>query len=219
MLDLTFAKRRKERLTVLCIGCHSDDIEIGAGGTILELVAAHPAAEFWWVVLSGNKVREREARRSAARFLRGAKAATIVTKDFRDSFFPYRGEAIKESINELRRSVSPDIIFTHCRGDLHQDHRLVAELSWNAFRDHLILEYEIPKYDGDLGQPSFFVPLAEATCRAKARLILRSFPSQKDNHWFTEETFRALLRLRGIESNSPTGYAEAFYARKIVVRP
>ena len=202
-------------LRVLCLGAHSDDIEIGCGGTVLRLAATVPRAEFTWVVLSGDAQRAEEARRSAALFAGAAAPTTVVVKEFRDGFFPYAGAGIKDFFESLKREDSPDVIFTHYRGDQHQDHRLVSELTWNTFRDHLILEYEVPKYDGDLGRPNWYVPLDESTCRTKARHLLDTFASQRDRRWFTEETFRALMRLRGVECAAPEGYAEAFYAHKI----
>ena len=154
-------------------------------------------------------------RRSAALFAGAAAQTTVVVKEFRDGFFPYAGAEIKDFFEALKREVVPDIIFTHYRGDQHQDHRLVSELTWNTFRDHLILEYEVPKYDGDLGRPNWYVPLDERTCRTKTRNLLDAFASQRDRRWFSEETFRALMRLRGVECAAPEGYAEAFYAHKV----
>ncbi len=202
--------------TVLCLGAHCDDIEIGAGGTVLKLIRDYPGLHFHWVVLSSDARRAAEARASAAQFLEGA-SSTVVIKDFRNSFFPYVGGEIKEYFEQLKRDVNPELVLTHYRHDLHQDHRVVCELTWNSFRDHLIMEYEIPKYDGDLGTPNCYVELDEATCRRKVEIIMRSFASQQDKPWFTQETFLALLRLRGIEANADSRYAEAFYARKLVL--
>lgn len=213
MLTLNF---QQDKLKVLCLGAHCDDIEIGCGGTILKLIAHYPNVEFYWVVFSANPQRAQEASASANAFLRHAQEKKIVIKDFRDSFFPYIGLEIKEYFEQFRREFSPDLVFTHYRNDLHQDHRLISDLTWNTFRDHLILEYEIPKYDGDLGTPNFFVYLDEATCRRKIKYVLDSFKTQAENQWFSEETFLAIMRLRGIESNAPDKYAEAFYGRKIV---
>ncbi len=201
--------------TILCIGAHADDIEIGCGGAILKLLADHSSAKVVWVVLSADDQREAEARRSADKFLADARESEIVIKRFRDTFFPYDGGEIKEFFRELQDRVSPDVIFTHRREDLHQDHQLVAEFTWNTFRDHLILEYEIPKYEGDLGTPNVFYPLDRSVCARKVETIYREFVSQQSRSWFTEETFWSLLRIRGIECASPTGYAEAHYARKI----
>jgi LmbE family N-acetylglucosaminyl deacetylase len=203
--------------TILCLGCHADDVEIGCGGALLRLLAEHPQARVWWVVLSAPGLRATEARRSAERFLAGASDSQIVVGDFRDRYFPYQGEQVKDFIHGLARDAAPDMIFTHHREDMHQDHRLVAELTWNAFRDHLVLEYEIPKYEGDLGRPNLFVPLDRELCQRKIATLLEEFPSQRDKPWFTEDTFWALLRLRGLECNSPSRFAEAFHASKIVV--
>lgn len=216
MMNIKFAQRGKS-LKVLCLGAHSDDIEIGCGGTVLKLIKGHKRVAFDWVVLSADEKRRKEAEISAAAFLAGAGQMKVVVKTFRDGFFPYVGGEIKEYFEELKRTIDPDLIFTHNQSDLHQDHRLVSELTWNTFRDHLILEYEIPKYDGDLGAPNVFVPLNETVCGTKIRLILKYFKSQAGNRWFTEDTFRAIMRLRGIESNAPAGYAEAFCSRKLIL--
>jgi len=201
--------------TILCLGAHSDDIEIGCGGTILRLLEAHPSTRVHWVVFSSNAVRRREAQRSAGLFLGGARTKNVVIRSHRDGFFPYRGAKIKDEFERMKRIVNPDLIFTHYRSDLHQDHRLINELTWNTFRNHLILEYEIPKYDGDLGSPNFFVELKESVCRTKLEYLRRAFASQRKRHWFTEEAFSALMRLRGVEARSSTRFAEAFYARKV----
>jgi LmbE family N-acetylglucosaminyl deacetylase len=201
---------------VLCLGAHCDDIEIGCGGTVLKL-AEHPSSpKFTWVVFTSDAVREAEASRSAEALLRQASSARIIIKKLRDGFLPYEGSLVKETFEELKGTVSPDLILTHYRNDLHQDHRLISELTWNTFRDHLILEYEIPKWDGDLGAPNVFVPLDEGLCRRKIDTILTNFPSQADRRWFSAELFRSLLRLRGLECNAPTNHAEAFYGRKLV---
>jgi LmbE family N-acetylglucosaminyl deacetylase len=203
-------------LKVLCLGSHADDIEIGCGGTILQLLASRPDVHVTWVVFSANVERAKEARVSADRFLERAKQKEIIVNDFRDGFFPFEGTKVKESFEELKK-VSPDLVFTHSRKDAHQDHRLMAELTWNTFRDHLILEYEIPKYDGDLGQPNFFAPLNSDVCQTKIRYIMDSFQSQHGKRWFQPETFFSLMRLRGMECNSESGSAEAFYCRKQVL--
>jgi LmbE family N-acetylglucosaminyl deacetylase len=217
MLNLEFAIRKDRTLKILCIGAHSDDIEIGCGGIILKLIEKYGNTIFYWVVLSANERRKKEAEEGANAFLAGAKGKTIVIKEFKDGFFPYIGGEIKEYFEGLKREVVPDLILTHYRLDLHQDHRLVSDLTWNTFRDRLILEYEIPKYDGDLGSPNFFVHLDETICRRKVQHILSMFKTQAENQWFTEDTFQSILRLRGIESNAPAKYAEAFYSRKIVL--
>lgn len=217
MLTLSLRHARPAVSHVLCLGAHADDIEIGCGGTILTLLEAEPSLAVTWVVFSAEGPRNVEARQSAESFLAGAAKRQILVHHFRDGFFPHQGVQIKEAFEELKATVSPDLIFTHYRHDLHQDHRILAELTLNTFRDHLILEYEIPKYDGDLGTPNAFVPLDALLCRRKMDTILTSFKTQASKHWFTEELFRSLLRLRGMECNAPSGYAEAFHGRKIVV--
>jgi len=204
-------------LRVLAIGAHADDIEIGCGGTLLRLAEANPKAEIVWVVLTGDARRADEARKSAVDFARGFADSQVVFGGFRDGFLPYSGEAVKSFFEDLKGTVSPDVIFTHQRADLHQDHRLACELTWNTWRDHLIFEYEIPKYDGDLGAPNVFVHLDDSIAKRKVDLLLEHFSSQQDRRWFTEDLFRAMLRVRGMESNSPTGQAEAFYCRKVVL--
>lgn len=201
---------------VLCLGAHSDDNEIGCGGTILKLIEDHPGLEVMWVVFSGEGVRTREAKASARAFLHGAGRAHIVVRKFRTSFFPFQGEQIKEFF-ETFKGFQPDLVFTHYRDDRHQDHRVISDLTWNTFRSHAILEYEIPKYDGDFGVPNFFVPISKAICLKKSGLLLKHFVSQSDKHWFTEELFMSTPRLRGMECDSPSRYAEAFYSRKMVL--
>jgi LmbE family N-acetylglucosaminyl deacetylase len=203
-------------LRLLLLGAHSDDIEIGCGGVVQHLLASRPGCRVTWVVFSGSGAREAEAKASAADFLENAGVRDVRTLGFAESFFPYDGAAIKRAFEELK-GVDPDVIFTHHRHDLHQDHRLLAELTWNTFREHLVLEYEIPKYDGDLGQPAVFVPLDAALCRRKCELIQRHFVSQRSRHWFDPELFLGLMRIRGMECRSPSGYAEAFHARKLVL--
>ena len=201
-------------LQILCLGAHSDDLEIGCGGTVLRLLAERDAA-VRWVVLGCSGERSIEAQLSAESLLAGAKQKQVEIHRFRDGFFPYVGREIKETFEQLKGRVSPDLIFTHTRADLHQDHRLVNELTWNTFRDHLILEYEIPKYDGDLGLPNLFVALDEALVEKKIRHLVGFFATQRDKRWFDEETFRGILRLRGLEAG--VHYAEAFYARKVAL--
>jgi LmbE family N-acetylglucosaminyl deacetylase len=202
---------------VLCLGAHSDDIEIGCGGTILSLIKQSNRIEFYWLVLSANPERTKEARRSASVFLGRARKKTVVVKSFRDGFLPYLGPPVKECFEELKKVFTPDVIFTHCRHDLHQDHRLVCELTWNTFRDHLIFEYEIPKYDADLRSPNFFVPLSDAQARKKVNSLMRYFATQQNKQWFSEELFYGLMRLRATEAASPTRYAEAFCCRKVLL--
>jgi LmbE family N-acetylglucosaminyl deacetylase len=200
---------------VLALGSHSDDIEIGCGATLLALTRAQPEVEVTWVVLGAHGTREREARASAKAFLGAASRSEVVVYGFRDGYFPYIGGKVKDVFEELKGRLDPEVIFTHTRNDLHQDHRLVCELTWNTWRNHLILEYEIPKYDGDLGAPNVFVPVSEELAREKARLIAEVFASQQEKHWFEEGLFVGLMRIRGMEVSSPSGYAEAFVGRKL----
>jgi LmbE family N-acetylglucosaminyl deacetylase len=202
---------------VLCLGAHSDDIEIGCGGTILRLTQEYPDLKFYWVVFGASGRRVEEARASAEEFLAPVKEKRIFVEGFRDSFFPYQGADIKEYFEGLKREIDPTLIFTHTRNDLHQDHREICQLTWNSYRNHLILEFEIPKYDGDLGSPNFFVHLDKEQTQQKAAAIMKHFRTQENKDWFTDETFLALMRIRGIESKAPKGYAEAFYGRKIVI--
>lgn len=204
-------------LTLLCLGAHSDDIEIGCGGTLLRLLSEYHSVDVHWVVFGANGIRNAEAMASANQFLTHSHTKNIRIENFKDGFFPYVGEEIKAYFEKLKRAVSPDIIFTHFRHDLHQDHRLISELTWNTFRNHLILEYEIMKYDGDLGNPNFFVQLDTEVCQKKVTQILESFKSQSSHHWFSNDAFFALLRLRGIECNAKEQYAEGFYCRKIML--
>jgi LmbE family N-acetylglucosaminyl deacetylase len=203
-------------LRVLAFGCHADDIELGCGGTLLRIAQAAAGIEVRWVVFCAPGARAEEARASAADLLGGVAGAEIVVHDFRDGYLPYIGAQVKDSV-EATKDFEPDVVFTHQRNDLHQDHRLVSELTWNTFRDHLVLEYEIPKYDGDLGTPNVFVPLEEETCRRKVEVLMRHFASQRGKRWFTEDLFLGLMRLRGMESGSASPYAEAFYGRKLVL--
>jgi LmbE family N-acetylglucosaminyl deacetylase len=206
-------------LRVLAIGCHCDDIEIGCGGTILKLIDEGAVSEIRWIVLSGDGARRDEARRSAEAMLAGAPAAEVILHDFPDGFFPYDGQRVKDFFEARKIEFSPDVVFTHQRNDLHQDHRLCSELTWNTFRDHLILEYEVPKWDADLGRPGLYVPLEEEVAEQKLDLLLRHFPSQSGKHWYDTDTFRGLMRLRGLECAAPSRYAEAFNAPKLVMAP
>lgn len=217
MLRTSLQKAGPGPLNVLCLGAHCDDIEIGCGGTILTLIDRFKReVEFHWAVFSSTPERGREAKACAESFLKDVAKKTIVIDSHRDGFFPYVGGTIKDSFEQLKQTFNPDVIFTHYRDDRHQDHRIISELTWNTYRDHFILEYEIPKYDGDLGSPNFFVHLDEAVCKKRNSLILEGFVSQRGKHWFDEETFLALARLRGMESAAPGKYAEAFYCRKAV---
>jgi LmbE family N-acetylglucosaminyl deacetylase len=216
MRALDFPDRTNAPLKILCLGAHSDDIEIGCGGLILDILRRHKRVEVDWIVFSAPVAREREARRSAALFLRGARRTRVAIHRFRDGFFPYEGGDIK-GIFEALKTAAPDLVLTHYRDDRHQDHRVLSDLTWNTFRNHLILEYEIPKFDGDLGAPNCFVPLKRSTCARKVRYLTSVFGTQRDKHWFSEETFMGLMRLRGMECRASDGYAEAFYARKVVL--
>ncbi len=208
---------RKGRLRVLCIGAHADDIEIGCGATLLELLSSGAEVDVDWCVLSASRDRSGEAERSAAAFLDGARNVHLEIKAFRDGYFPYEGAAIKAWFESLKARPAPDIIFTHARNDLHQDHRETSQLTWNTFRDHLILEYEIPKWDGDLCQPGAFVPVSETSLSRKIELLETHYGSQRGKGWFDADTFRGLARLRGVECRSPTRFAEAFFARKLAL--
>lgn len=202
-------------LRLLCIGAHSDDLEIGCGGTLLNWIGSGRPVHVTWVVLTASGEREREARRSAAALLRRAATVDIVLADFKDGFLPSQHAAVKAFFESVKQRCSPDIVLTHRLEDRHQDHRMAAELSWNTWRDHTILEYEIMKYEGDLGQPNLFVPLPAAVARRKATHLMRHFGSQRSKSWFSEANFDALARLRGLECRSPSGLAEAFHARKM----
>ncbi len=217
MLSVILRTKASEPLTILCLGAHSDDIEIGCGGTVLRLAEQFPQSVFHWVVFSAIGVRESEAKRGAGLFVDPSRLKGPVLKSFADGCMPFSGGEVKAVFEHLKQSISPDVIFTHNRKDAHQDHRLLAELTWNTFRDHLILEYEIPKYDGDMGKPSVFVPLSGADSQKKIDNILDVFKSQQSKRWFQRDTFLSLMRLRGMECNSPSGYAEAFYCRKLVL--
>lgn len=202
---------------VLCLGAHSDDIEIGIGGTLLKLAEQASDLEIWWVVFSASGPRAEEASRSADAFLSGVARKQVKIGSFRESYFPSEWSSIKEWFEEIKARFDPDVVFTHYRDDRHQDHRVLSDLAWNTFRNHLILEYEILKYDGDLGHPNVFVPVSEQLCTRKIELLMKHFQTQSTRHWFTSDTFEAMHRIRGIECVSPTGRAEAFYCRKMVL--
>ncbi len=214
---LNFAFNSPKPLHLLCLGAHSDDIEIGAGGTILRLIAERKVDRVDWVVFSANGVRGIEASKSAQLFLNGLDQINIETYSFQDGFFPYNGAEIKLAFEALKRKLNPDIVLTHHRDDLHQDHRVLAELTWNSFRNHIVMEYEIPKYDGNPYSPNTYVTLDEPTCRKKVENLAAGFPSQAGKPWFTPDTFMSTLRLRGVECASPTRHAEAFICRKVVI--
>jgi LmbE family N-acetylglucosaminyl deacetylase len=216
MLKLKFPEK-DQQLKALCLGAHPDDIEIGCGGTVLRLVEEVSKVQFRWIVFSGNQKRIKEAYESANTFLKKVKSKKIDIQQFRESYFPFVGAPIKDYFEKLKEEFHPDLIFTHYRKDAHQDHRLISDLTWNTFRDHLILEYETPKYDGDIGNPNLYVHLSESLAQKKIGHIIDTFRTQTEKHWFTEETFRSIMRIRGVESNSPSKYAEAFYCHKIVL--
>jgi LmbE family N-acetylglucosaminyl deacetylase len=217
MRGLTLSYRDRPIEQLLCLGAHCDDIEIGCSATVLTLLAQYPDLNVTWVVMAGDERRAQEGLESAHALLAGIPKKTVLVQSFRDGFLPYQGAAVKEYFEGLKADVSPDLVLTHWRQDLHQDHRLVSELTWNTFRDHLIWEYEIPKYDGDLGNPNLFVPVDAAICRRKVENLLTTFATQADKPWFREDLFLALMRLRGMECHAPSGYAEAFYCRKAVM--
>jgi LmbE family N-acetylglucosaminyl deacetylase len=208
---------RGEKLSILCLGAHCDDIDIGCGGALLALLDQHAGVDVTWVAFSAHGERAKELHRSARRFLRKAGSSRVVTREYRDGFLPAHFTAVKEDFESLKRLPQPAVIFTHRRDDRHQDHRLVAELTWNTFRSHLILEYEVVKYEGDLATPSAYVSLKPAQMERKIRILLESYRTQREKRWFTADTFRGLMRLRGIESGAPSGWAEGFYASKLLL--
>ena len=203
--------------SVLLLGAHSDDIEIGCGGTVLRLIEQNPGVTVHWIVFSGQAERAREAEASAAQFLAGAAARVVEVHQFRDGFFPSEHARIKTYFEELKGRLDPDLVFTHHRDDLHQDHRVISELAWNTYRRHALLEYEVPKWDGDLGHPNVYVPLGEAHARRKVEILMKCFGTQSGKHWFDEETFNGLMRLRALECNAPSRRAEAFHGRKVTL--
>ena len=214
MIGLDLKKSGDGEIGILCLGAHSDDIEIGAGATLLELSRRYPDARVAWHVMAADGVRADEARESAAYFTHGFANAEVHVHEFVDGLFPVQLQAIKQVMERVRSAFRADVVFTHYRGDIHQDHRTVSEVTWQTFRDHLILEYEIPKYDGDMGAPGVFVPVSESAKRDKLKAIQKYFVSQRDKDWFNDEAFSALLRIRGMECRSPSGYAEAYYCHK-----
>jgi LmbE family N-acetylglucosaminyl deacetylase len=216
-MKIEFVLKKRDSLKILCLGAHGDDIEIGCGGAILKLASEYRNAEVKWVVFSSKGQRKDEVLASAHGFLRDVKRKQVVVENYKDGYFPYRGEVQKLFFEKLMKSYSPDLIFSHYRYDLHQDHRLISELTWNTFRDNLILEYEILKYDGDLGAPNLFIHLDAAICQRKVTLILESFKTQKTKEWFTADAFFSIMRIRGIESRAPEKFAEGFYCRKLVL--
>lgn len=219
MLALNLSTYTRTPLKILCLGAHADDIEIGCGATILQLLASRPNVEVHWMVFSGTAIREQEALESASRFLRQATRQTVRVHQFRDGHFPYAGAQVKECFEGLKQEIpEPDLIFTHYREDRHQDHRTISDMSWNTWRRHMILEYEVPKYDGDLGHPNCFVPIRREFGTLKARTICEVFRSEGHKGWMTQDAFEALMRLRGIECGAPEQWAEAFHCRKITLQ-
>jgi LmbE family N-acetylglucosaminyl deacetylase len=216
MLELSIPRPSRRALRVLCLGAHCDDIDIGCGGTLLRLLASG-RVEVTWTVFSAPEERARELRASAKRFLHAAVRSDVITHEFRDSYFPAQYTAIKQALETLRNAMDPDLIFTHHASDLHQDHRVISELTWNAFRKHVILEYEIPKYDGGLLPTNAFVRLNKSQVDRKVGILMQSYRSQLTKGWFTQDTFRGLMRIRGIEAASASGWAEGFHARKLCV--
>jgi LmbE family N-acetylglucosaminyl deacetylase len=215
MMRVNLGASTGRSLKILCMGAHSDDIEIGCGGTILRLANEYPGCEIHWVVFSATGTREAEARRGAQLFAASGLRGPFL-KSFQDGFMPYMGGEVKAVFENDLKQLSPDLIFTHNGNDAHQDHRLISQLTWNTFRDHFILEYEIPKYDGDLGRPSIFAPLERELCEKKVGYLMDAFQSQQTKRWFRPDTFFSLMRLRGMECAASSGYAEAFYCRKLV---
>jgi LmbE family N-acetylglucosaminyl deacetylase len=217
MMELVLERAAGAGLHILCLGAHPDDIEIGCGGSLLNLLRKRTDVSVRWLVFSGSAERAREAQRSADLFLDRARSKEVTMHSFRDGYFPSSIEAIKDRFEELKQEPAPDLIFTHAGHDRHQDHRVISELTWNTFRRNLILEYEIPKYDGDLVTPNVYVPLAAPERELKVSNLLDCFVTQRDKHWFAPETFNGLMRVRGLECASPTGYAEGFHARKLIL--
>ncbi|HED36465.1 MAG TPA: PIG-L family deacetylase [Gammaproteobacteria bacterium] len=217
MINLQLENTSDEPLTILALGAHCDDIEIGCGGTMLSIINSNREVNITWVVFSSNEKRKAEAKAGARLFTRDIKTVDLKVYDFRDGFLPYHGERLKEVFEEIKTEINPDVIFTHYRQDLHQDHRVVSELTWNTFRNHFILEYEIPKWDGDLATPNTYVHLDEATALQKINFLQQAYNSQQTKVWFTDDLFWSIMRIRGMESNSPSRIAEAFYTRKNIL--
>jgi LmbE family N-acetylglucosaminyl deacetylase len=212
-------ERSASPLRILCLGAHSDDIEIGCGGTLSQLARRKPRPEFRWVVWSAAGSRASEATRGARKFLGAAAEGAVQLHEFRDGYFPTQFDAIKDQFESIAREFRPDVVFTHTRDDRHQDHRVVSDLTWNTFRSQIVLEYEIPKWDGDLGRPNLYVPLSDSAAHRKSKALVDVFGTQRSKDWFSEETFLGLMRLRGMECRAPGGYAEAFHARKLLLSP
>ena len=217
MTPIQFAREKGKGLKVLCLGAHCDDIEIGCGGSLLKLINSGMVEEVQWIVFASNPKRKKEAEHCAGLFLKGLENQKVTVLDHRDAFLNFSALEIKEYLESVKGAFDPDLIFTHYRDDRHQDHRLISDLTWNTFRNHLILEYEIPKYDGDLGIPNCFFQLTETLAEKKINFLLEGFPSETGKHWFDRETFLAIMRIRGLESANKHKYAEAFHARKLII--
>ena len=217
MIPMLLSKDSAEPLNILCLGAHCDDIEIGCGATLLSILDDRPSVNVRWQVFASTPARKQEAVEGAKRICGGAESVEIEILDFEDGYLPYDGAAVKDAFEKTKGSFSPDLVFTHYRHDMNQDHRKVSELTWNTFRDHLILEYEIPKWDGDLRSPNTFVPVSRDAAQRKWQILQSVYESQKNKNWFTEELFLSLMRIRGMECNSASGLAEAFYAYKNVI--
>lgn len=217
MLQLKLGQGKEKPIEFLFIGAHCDDIEIGCGGVVLRLIKEYPQAMFRWVVFSSTEQRAAEARQSFSMFSENLDNKSLIVNDFRNGYFPYIGAEIKDYFEELKQTAKPDMIFTHHGQDYHQDHRVLSELTWNTFRNHFILEYEIPKYDGGLSSPNVFFPLTISESQRKLEILLECFSTEHSKSWFTRETFQGLMRLRGVECNAPSGYAEGFYCRKAII--
>lgn len=214
MLDLTLGPDRNRPMLALCLGAHCDDIEIGCGASLLELAQRYPNLRFHWCVFASEADRGNESRNAAVALL-GPDRVSVEVLDFRASFLPAQWEPVKNAVQSLRDRFNPDLVFSHRIEDRHQDHRLIAELTWNSFRDHLVLEYETAKFEGDLGQPNLLIPVSAENAERKISVLMEHFPSQLQRTWFDAETFRGLMRIRGVECQSPSRYAEGFTARKM----
>jgi len=217
VIQLLSERRDQNKLNLLVLGAHCDDIEIGCGGTLLKWTMEARIQKVIWVIFSSNQARKEEAQRSAEMYLREIPESEIIILDYQDAYLAFAAKEIKDKFEEIRHLMNPDIVFTHYRNDRHQDHRLLSDLAWNTFRNHLVLEYEIPKYDGDLATPNGYVAIPSDHVNRKVKLLLECYASQVSKHWFDEETFKSLMRIRGLECNSPSHYAEAFHLRKCLL--
>jgi LmbE family N-acetylglucosaminyl deacetylase len=216
VLSLTLPALPDRPLRVLCLGAHCDDIEIGCGATLMRLALERPV-EVDCVTFCAPPERAAESRAALTQMLQAAQACRLRFESLPDGYLPAHWAEAKRLMESLKSLPVPDLVLTHERDDLHQDHRVVSELTWNTFRDHLILEYEVPKYDGGLRQPQVYLPIPQATAQRKAQLLVACHASQRPKHWFSADAFLALMRLRGLECRAPEGYAEAFHARKLTL--